>query len=431
MGKTMASAALLSILIGLLLCSISLGSPKDHIPQSDLDQASWSRFRGPNGQGVAESTSAPVRWNDGSVAWKTILPGEGHASPVIWNNQVYVTYSVKDPLMGVVAALDMTTGNVLWETSYPLAKSKLNGLNNYASSTPAVDETGLYVFWPSDNELLLSALGHNGHKKWSKNYGAINARHGICLSPIVYGDLILFSQEQYEKNATLKSRWLAVDRKNGQICWELPRNNRSPSYVTPCLYTDPSGQDQLIFTSQAHGMTAVSPSTGQIIWELSDILRDRTIGSPVIADNCIMASCGSGGGGKGLVFVRAGSTTTKPRLLHSVTNKLIPYTPTMLVVKNRLYAFHDSGTLSCWDIETATPLWSESLRSKFYGSPIAIGDHIFCISTKGDVFVVKAGDTYQPLAVNPLGEKSHATPAAADNRLFLRTLTSLTCVAQK
>jgi len=337
MGKTMVSATLLSILIGLLPYSTSLGNPKDHMPQSDINQSSWSRFRGPNGQVVAESTSTPVRWNANSVAWKTVLRGEGHASPVIWNNQVYVTYCVKDPLMGVVAALDMATGDVLWETPYPLAKSKLNGLNNYASSTPAVDKTGLYVFGPSGNELLLSALGHNGHKKWSTNYGPINARHGICVSPIVYGDLIIFSQEQYEKNTTLKSRWLAVDRQNGHVRWKRPRQNRSPSYVTPCLYTDPSGQDQLIFTSQAHGMTAISPANGHIIWELSDIFEDRTIGSPVIAGNCLMASCGSGGGGKALVFVQAGSATTQPKLLHRVTNRLIPYTPTMLALENRQF----------------------------------------------------------------------------------------------
>ena len=284
------------------------------------------------------------------------------------------------------------------------------------------------MIWPSNNELILAALAHNGQKKWSRSFGPVNTRHGICVSPVVYRDLVIFSQEQYEKNTTLKGRWLAVDRRHGEIRWTLDRANRSPSYITPCLYTDASGQDQLIFTSQAHGMTAIAPDTGRVLWELPDVFEDRTVGSPALAHHCIIAACGAGGGGKALVFVQPGSSSTPPKLLRTVKNKLIPYTPTMLVLKNRLFTMRESGTLSCWDIESGTPLWSESLKHKFHGSPIAMGDHLYCISTRGDVIVVQAGDTYQPLGVHPLGEKSHATPAVAGHRLLLRTLSALTCV---
>jgi len=415
----------------LLLCLVPLtcfAMPEDGLDQSDKTPSTWARFRGPNGQGVVESASLPVQWNADSVAWKTTLPGTGHSSPVIWKNQVYVTYSIEQPLQGVVAGLDTATGQVLWKTSYPLKKSRLNSLNNVAASTPAIDAKYLYVLWPSEDELVLTALAHDGDKKWSQNFGHVNSRHGICVSPMVYHDLVIFSQEQYEKNPTLESRWLAVDRRNGEIRWALKRSNRSPSYITPCLYTDPSGQDQLIFTSQAHGMTAIAPDTGRVLWELPDVCADRTVGSPVLAGHCIIAASGSGGGGKTLVFVQPGSKHTPPRILHTVKNKQIPYTPTMLVVKDRLFAFRDSGTLACWNIQSGTPLWSEPLKHRFHGSPIAVGDHLYCISTKGDVVVVRAGDTYQPLAVNPLGEKSHATPAVAGNRIFLRTLSTLTCV---
>jgi len=414
----------------LTLVFLCLGSPC--LGTSENVVANWARFRGPNGQGRVENVSPPVFWDANSVTWKTPLKGEGHSSPVIWKNQVYLTYGTEQPLQGIVAAMDTQTGDILWETPYALKESRLNSLNNVASSTPAITADCLYVVWASGDDLILAALDHNGKKKWSQNYGHVNTRHGPCVSPVVYKNLVVFSQEQYEKNTTLESRWLAVDGRNGKIRWELKRSNRSPSYITPCVYTDASGQDQLIFTSQAHGMTAVGPATGEILWELPDVFQDRTIGSPVIADHCIIAASGSGGGGKTLVFVQPGSATTKPKVLHAIQkNKLTAYTPTALVLKNHVYMFHDSGTLSCWDIQAAKPLWSEPLKHKFYGSPIAVGNQLFCISTKGDAVVIQAGDTYQPLGTIPLGEKSHATPAAKDNRVFLRTLSTVTCVTQK
>lgn len=419
MSKTF-STAIQSLMLLCLLGTPCLSKVTSH--------TNWHRFRGPNGQGVVEPPSVPVRWDADSVAWKTTLSGTGHSSPVIWQQQVYVTYSTKDPLQGVVAALDAATGHILWEVPTPLKKSRMNSLNNAASSTPAIDADGLYVMWPDGDDLLLTALGHNGKKRWSKSYGRVHGRHGICVSPMLYQDLIIFSQEQYEKGTEQPGRWLAVDCKDGDIRWELKRNNRSPSYVTPCLYTAPSGQEQLIFTSQAHGVTAVAPDTGELLWELPDVLPDRTIGSPVLAEDCIVATGGSGGGGKRMVFVRPGTKTSQPELLRTIKDKLTPYTPTMLVLDNRLYTFHDRGAVACWDIQTGKPLWSESLKHRFFGSPIAVGDYLYCISIKGDVVVLKAGESYQEPTVMPLGQESQATPAVSNGRLFLRTLSNVTCV---
>ena len=53
----------------------------------------WPQFRGVNASGVAEGKPAPVKW-DGEksvgVRWKTPIPGLSHASPVVWNDKVFV-----------------------------------------------------------------------------------------------------------------------------------------------------------------------------------------------------------------------------------------------------------------------------------------------------------------------------------------------------
>jgi hypothetical protein len=50
---------------------------------------------------------------------------------------------------------------------------------------------------------------------------------------------------------------------------------------------------------------------------------------------------------------------------------------------------------------------------------------LYCINRAGDVVVMKAAPTYELLAVNSLGEKSQATPAVSDGRMYLRTYSHL------
>ena len=43
----------------------------------------WTRFRGPNGQGISDAKTIPVKWIQTDYNWKVQLPGEGHSSPVL------------------------------------------------------------------------------------------------------------------------------------------------------------------------------------------------------------------------------------------------------------------------------------------------------------------------------------------------------------
>ena len=55
-------------------------------------QNDWSRWRGPSGNGIAESKTAPLEWGDDeNVIWKTKVPGRGHASPLILKEKVFLT----------------------------------------------------------------------------------------------------------------------------------------------------------------------------------------------------------------------------------------------------------------------------------------------------------------------------------------------------
>jgi outer membrane protein assembly factor BamB len=90
-----------------------------------------------------------------------------------------------------------------------------------------------------------------------------------------------------------------------------------------------------------------------------------------------------------------------------------------------LFTFHDAGDVSCLRMETGQTLWCQKPGGKFYGSPIWVNGLLYCINRAGDVIVMKAAPTYELVAVNSLGEKSQATPAVADGKMYLRTYSHL------
>ncbi len=109
----------------------------------------WGRWRGPRGDGTSAEKNVPTVW-DGetgkNIRWKTEIPGQGHASPIVWNDRVYQVTCKRESTERVLMCLDADTGNPKWERT--VLKSKLetkHRLNSYASSTPATDGKTIFV----------------------------------------------------------------------------------------------------------------------------------------------------------------------------------------------------------------------------------------------------------------------------------------------
>ena len=145
----------------------------------------------------------------------------------------------------------------------------------------------------------------------------------------------------------------------------------------------------------------------------------------------IVATCGEGGRGKHLVAakpVREGQGYRAEVVYTLSDSKIIPYVPTSVVCGDLLFGFHDNGVVSCFKSDTGQTLWSEKPAGRFYGSPVCVNGVLYVMTTAGDVVVLRAGSTYELLAINPLGEKSHSTPAVGDGRLYFRTVSHLIAV---
>jgi outer membrane protein assembly factor BamB len=108
--------------------------------------ADWSRFRGPNGSGVSDTTGLPTDFGPSqNVMWKVDLP-EGFSSPVIAGGRIFLTGFRDDALLTL--ALDRATGKLLWEKKAPRdRKEKLDPRNHPAAASAATDGERVFVFF--------------------------------------------------------------------------------------------------------------------------------------------------------------------------------------------------------------------------------------------------------------------------------------------
>jgi len=388
----------------------------------------WTRFRGPNGSGAAEETSVPAKWTDDDYAWKVQLPGTGHSSPVVWGDHVYVTTASEKGDVFSLLAYGAADGELLWKQGQSLEYLRVHALNSRASSTPAVDQHGVYTLWFGPDKSLLVAVGHDGTERWRKDLGPTATMHGPSQSPMVYDGMVILSFEQELNKSKLRSYWYALDSETGETVWRLDRDtSQKASSSVPCIYRTADGSDQIVFSSNAHGLTAVDPATGDIAWCEPTAFPTRVVSSPVQAGRYLVGTNGRRGGGLRLVAIDPSGGT--PVVVHDIEEKIVPYVSTPIAVGELLFLFHDSGLVTCMEIESGKVHWSERQDGKMFGSPVLVGDRLYCITNKGDVVVLRAAANYEPLGVNALGEGSHATPAVANGRMFLRTNTQLMCVA--
>ena len=91
--------------------------------------------------------------------------------------------------------------------------------------------------------------------------------------------------------------------------------------------------------------------------------------------------------------------------------------------RGRVYLVKDGGLLTCLDAATGRPYYEAErlgVGGDYYATPVAVGEYILVCAQRGTVFLVRAGDHFEIIAGNALGEALYATPAVIENTLYLR-----------
>ena len=137
----------------------------------------------------------------------------------------------------------------------------------------------------------MTALDLDGKEMWQRDQGSHKGLHGSCNSPIIADGLVILANDQMDpkrfsfylpKGTNMdpgKSFLIALDRKTGKTRWKVDRQSELAGYATPSIRRV-GGRAEAVFTSTAHGVTAVDLKSGRISWEIDKIWDDRTVGSP-------------------------------------------------------------------------------------------------------------------------------------------------------
>jgi outer membrane protein assembly factor BamB len=408
----------LTLLLGLLAVIGAAGA--------EATAANWPRFRGPNGTGIADDKGIPVQWSEkDGILWKVPLPG-GNSCPVVWGDRLFIQSAGAQGKERLLLCLDVATGRTLWSQSVPGTTFKaLHALNSLASSTPATDGERVVISFWDGSHVALYAYDLNGKLLWHRDLGAFVSQHGAGTSPVIYGDLVYFANDQ-DGAAML----YALDVRTGKTAWQTPRKPFRACYSTPFLLEKPGEAPELIVASTA-GITSYDPDNGKENWTFTRIPY-RTVASPVYGQGNIFITSGEGPGGpRHATAVKVGGKgdVTATHLAWE-DKKGFPYVPTMLIWGEHLYFVNNDGIAGCYVAKTGEQVWFERLNGKFFSSPVLIDGKVYAASEEGDVSVFEAAPTFKLLAKNKLGEPVMASPAVADNRLFIRGKDHLFCIGK-
>lgn len=397
----------------------------------------WTQFRGPMGVGSSTATGLPASWSaEKNVAWKTPLPGPGASSPIVWDDQVFVTcYSgygedEKNPgdpsrLTLHVVGIDLGTGKIAWNSRPPVNSPEqpyrgFINLHGYASSTPATDGRAVYAFFGRSG---IFAYDMTGGPLWTLKAGENTHGFGTANSVVLYRDLAIV-------NASVESGALvAVDKYNGTEVWRAEGIRRS--WNTPHLVHLENGNQELVVNSEG-SLLGFDPESGEELWRCDGI--DDYICPSVISHEGVVYAIG--GRGHTAMAVRAGGRgdVSDSHLLWRINRGSNVSSP--VFHEGYLYYAHEQqGIVYCIDAEGGDTVYQERLTpspGRIYASPTVADGHIYLASREGGCYVLAAKPEFELLAHNDLEDESvfNASPVVCADGLLLRSDDFLYCISE-
>lgn len=376
----------------------------------------WPRFRGPNGTGVSDLQGLPTAWTESDYEWVVELPGIGHSSPVVWDEALFLTTATEDGAR-TLHRFNALTGKEVWTQMTRLGVPPTHKKSSLASSTPALDGERVYVAFADAAQLLLTAYTFDGEPVWTRDLGPYKSMHGLGVSPIVYGELVIVPNEQAGDSSIV-----AVNRVSGEVVWTHPRPAKEVSYATPFVLELEGRAPQLICLGEPGGLVSLNPLTGDTIWT-TGALPQRTVASPVYGGGVVLASSGQGGMGKYLRAVDptgTGDVTATNIRYERAEKDFVHYVPTPIVHGEYAYLWCDRGIVCCVELTSGRTIWNERIGGNYSSSPVVVDGKLYGVSEEGEVVVLAAAPQFQEYGRSPLGDGSHASPAVANGRLYVR-----------
>lgn len=390
------------LLIGYFLFSTS---------QVSSQEKNWTHFRGSNLNGMAVTESIPLKWDDSVIKWKTEIHDNGYSSPVVYNNQIWVTTAKPDGKELYAVCIDFQTGKIIYDILVftPEVVERKHSLNTYASPTPCIEKGFVYVHYGSMGTACINTA--NGSIVWKRTDLKCKHVQGPASSPIIYKNMLILHFEGTDVRYIV-----ALDKKNGELVWRSDRPAEPfekiteigrKAYITP-IVINVKGRDMLISNGSA-ACIAYDPNTGKEIWRVVDG-AESTIAMPFTENGVVFWYTGFMIAGDGTKFADIlavnpdgnGDITTTNVIWKKRDGLSRNHSLTPAIKDGLIYTINTMNTLMCIDATTGEEIWSTHLTSNYDSSPIFINGNIWFFSVKGEVLAIKAGWKYEIVANNQM-----------------------------
>ena len=403
---------------------------------------SWPQWRGPAANGHAGKAGYPSEWSaKKNIAWKSVLPGRGHSSPVHDGDTIWVTTAIETaaseaekkerlkankglPTVTVLSEvslralrIDPKSGKVLKNVEVLSKKQPqwVHKLNSYASPTPVIEDGKVYFHFGAYGNACIDA--QTGKILWKNEDKALWVMHenGPGSSPLIWDNLMIFHLDGSDKQNIV-----ALYKDSGKIAWitkrsgELRENHQlQKSYSTPIVETF-NGKPILISCS-ADWVYGYEPRTGDELWKIkyghlgfSNVARPVTGHGMIYLSTCFMKA-------EILAFRYEGLKT--PKLAWKLDRG--PKMPSPILVGKELYVINDGGILTCVDALTGDLHWRERLDGEFSSSPTYAGGLLYFSDQAGVTTVIKPAKTLKLVSKNELDGTAHMASFAPLEKSFI------------
>ena len=454
-----------------------------NVPANGTENAgAWSRFRGPNGSGVAIDEKPPIEIGpEKNVKWKVPAPS-GLSSPIVVGDQLVIT-AIDDGKLYTIA-YDRADGSEVWRANAPAGELEEyhKTAGSPAASTCATDGERIVSYFGSCGLFCYDLVG-NELWKLELPPASTLGNYGSGVSPVITENTVVLLLDEASD-----SRIIALDATTGEIKWETTRTSKG-GFSTPVVWDTPNGKQ---VAAAGHGrLIGYDLQSGEEKWFVEG-MPTASCTSPVTADGDLYFAAWSPGAAgdtnfklpsftvmllgdadsdgslskkelqatplKGffdLIDENKDGTLTRAEwentqaLMAASKNRAfalkpggsgdvtathikwqqaggLPYVPSAIVYEGQYVMVKNGGIVTAYDATTGEELYQKRAvaAGDYYASPVAANGHIYFSSLPdGTITVLKAGSkTPEVVAKNPpLGERLAATPAIADDVLYVRT----------
>lgn len=394
----------------------------------------WSQFRGHYGNGIIKSTSAPINWSENTnIDWSTPIHDRGWSSPVIWNDQIWMTTATKDGNKMYAICVNKLSGKIehdlhVFDVKSPQA---ITNENTYASPTPVVEEGRVYVHFGTYGTACISTK--DGQILWKRR--DLNCDHeigaGPASSPFIYNDFLIFNVDGRDVQYVI-----ALNKETGKTAWKTNRSvdfsdvqvNQRKAYGTPFII--PRGNSNQMVSIGAKGVYSYDPENGKELWKAEH--RGWSIAPrPVYGEGLVFTMIDRDRPEMWAINPNGSGDITETHVEWKETKRMPPRA-SPIIIKGLLFVVDRNGYISCIEAKTGKSIWQKRVKGRFSASPILANNLIYFFNEDTVCTIIKPTRELEIVAENKLSDdKLMATPAFDENSIYIRTEKNLTRIVKK